>query len=447
MAEDSALRAMDRMLKARTDLVLDYRFWGDLAHNLELVADPTCDTAWTDSVHLGFNPEFILSQPFELVKSIYAHELKHVADGHCWRRGDRDPEVWNESGDYRINGDLEDAGFVVGKGWLLDRQYDGMCVEQIYDQLIKSRPPQSSKSNAGNGQASPQTGQPQAGGGASGGQQGSDKDGAPTGQGGSQPQAGSGKKSKRRGKQGSSPGTDAGNGQPPQRKQPFVGEVRDAPQAASVPELEQKWKHAIAMAAKAAQGRGDFPGSLKRQVEEWLKPSIDWASVMRQFMQQCFASVDYSWRLPSPRYIARGLYLPRLVAEQIPSLVIFWDTSASIWDRLIAVFKAESKRMVEEVRPQRVYIISCDATVQKVDVFQEGEEIEFSKITPVGGGGTRFEPAFEYLKQEAIIPTAGIYFTDLDGSFPAEDPGFPVLWATPPTRKRPPWGQHLEIRA
>ena len=45
-----------------------------------------------------------------------------------------------------------------------------------------------------------------------------------------------------------------------------------------------------------------------------------------------------------------------------------------------------------------------------------------------GGGGTSFIPPFEWLEERGIRPDCLVYFTDMGGSFPQDDPGFPVIW-------------------
>ncbi|MFM0197247.1 hypothetical protein PQQ65_29495, partial [Paraburkholderia strydomiana] len=85
-----------RISKQRTALVLDQPFFGALALRLKVVEDPSCKTFWTDSVSIGYNPSY-LSQLNDLqTRGVLAHEVLHVAGGHCWRQGDRDPDLWND---------------------------------------------------------------------------------------------------------------------------------------------------------------------------------------------------------------------------------------------------------------------------------------------------------------------------------------------------------------
>ena len=57
-----------------------------------------------------------------------------------------------------------------------------------------------------------------------------------------------------------------------------------------------------------------------------------------------------------------------------------------------------------------------------------GDLIQFK---PIGRGGTKFAPAFEWLKENEPDISGAVYVTDLDvysGDF-GDPPPFPVLWA------------------
>jgi predicted metal-dependent peptidase len=80
-----------------------------------------------------------------------------------------------------------------------------------------------------------------------------------------------------------------------------------------------------------------------------------------------------------------------------------------------------------------------------------GDLIEFK---PVGRGGTKFAPAFEWLKENEPEISGAVYVTDLDvysGDF-GDEPPFPVLWAVHGDRREltqrmdgVPFGECIEI--
>ena len=76
----------------------------------------------------------------------------------------------------------------------------------------------------------------------------------------------------------------------------------------------------------------------------------------------------------------------------------------------------------------KITVVYCDAAVQHVDAFLPGDLFEFK---PIGRGGTKFAPAFAWLKENEADLSGAVYVTDLDvysGDF-GDEPPFPVLWA------------------
>ena len=127
--------ALKKLTKARAGLILDNPFFGSLALRLQLVADPECETAWTDGQKLGYNPDFILGLSLDVTKSLIAHEVMHCACAHHVRRGSREPIKWNQAGDYAINGILQNSGFKIPAEWLTDARFTDMASEEIYNLL------------------------------------------------------------------------------------------------------------------------------------------------------------------------------------------------------------------------------------------------------------------------------------------------------------------------
>ena len=70
-------------------------------------------------------------------------------------------------------------------------------------------------------------------------------------------------------------------------------------------------------------------------------------------------------------------------------------------------------------------------------------------LVPFGGGGTSFDPIFDYVKDSGEYVKGLIYLTDGYGRVNAPKPDFPVLWAT--TRVAPTfvnqgqWGEIVYI--
>jgi predicted metal-dependent peptidase len=153
------------------------------------------------------------------------------------------------------------------------------------------------------------------------------------------------------------------------------------------------------------------------------------------------------WHRPNRRFVARGLYLPGRIDDGVGELIAFIDTSGSIRQDERAMFAAEVASILDEVRPARVRVVYCDSRVQHVDEFTPNDQFI---IGTVNGGGTAFQPAFDYAAEriesgEWEQPVAALYLTDLDGDQPTE-PDYPVLWCTSSRVRRVPlFGEHIRL--
>jgi len=427
-------RSRKLMQAARTTLVLYHPFFGNLALRLELQEDPNVCAMATNGRQLRYNPIWVEKQHASELEAVFAHEVLHCANGHPWRRDSRDPRDWNRACDYAINPILVDAGLRMPPDVLLDPRFKGLCAEQIYSTLHQTRRP---KAQGGQGQ------------GAQGRQQQPQQQQGPENERGKGP--GEVKQRPRRARRlfAKLRNLMDVNGQPQQQaRQPGqgddeqqaqgdqsgqqpgpedIGQVEDpTPETDESPHsTEADWNVATLQAVQAAKAMGKLPAGLERLIDEIKNPRVDWRPILRRFVQEA-ARADYSWRMPSLRYLAAGLYLPALRSEQMPPVICAVDTSGSISQAELSRFAAELNSVIEEGKPERTHVVYCDAKVQREEVFEFGEPVEFR---PAGGGGTDFRPVFEWAEAQGIEPACLIFFTDLCGTFPDRVPDYPVLWA------------------
>lgn len=373
-----------RLQRARLTLMLDFPFYGQLAMRLDFRIDPTVQTAETDGRSILFNPAFCDPLNDRQLVWLLAHEVSHPAFGHIWRCGSRDPEKFNAAADYAVNEMLDQviasrpgakARMERIPGVLLDPQYFGMSVEEIYTLLPD----------------------PPAGGGVPGGNS----------------VVGTFTKPK------PEPGKGEGEGNPADSSNP----------QSSIDNLQSEWQQAAQQAATAARmkGRGDLPGNVAELLRELVEPAVPWQELLRQFATRVSRD-DYSFRRPNRRYAYRGFMLPTLRSESMGPLVVAVDTSGSIRcnQKLLTTFLSELQAILDEVRPERIDMLDCDARIQARHEFTPGDDLRGTEFR--GGGGTSFRPVFEDVTDRDLQPAALIYFTDLEGGFPDAPPDYPVLW-------------------
>lgn len=397
-------KAMEAVSAARRNLVLDHPFFGVLSLKLNLIEDHSVETFRVDGKNLWFNPDYALSLSRYEATGVMAHEVLHCANGHVWRRENRDHKMWNYACDYAINPIVLEAGMVLPAGSLDEISFKGMSAEEIYahlaDRQTQEQPGNDASQNQSSGQGSKSDSDGQ-----------NDQDGDTEQEGESQPD-----------------GSEC-------------GEVVDAAEDTS-PELQADWSAAVLIAAKRAESMGRLPSGMGRIVERIKNPPQDWRAILRRFAQQN-ATSDYSWRQPNTRFIYAGLYMPALRSESMPPMVVAVDTSGSIDDVTISQFAREIDSIAGDMQPERVYVVYCDAEIQGVDIFERGEPIT---LNPKGFGGTDFRPVFDWVEEEGLQPSCLVYLTDLCGDFPRDPPGYPVLWGNISDYAPPPWGESVNIR-
>jgi predicted metal-dependent peptidase len=219
------------------------------------------------------------------------------------------------------------------------------------------------------------------------------------------------------------------------------GEVLDTPPTAS-PEIQADWSSAVLAAAKYAASAGKLPKGIERLVERIKNPPQDWRSILRRFVQQSTQN-DYSWKQPNGRFLYSGLYMPKLQAETMGVMIVAVDTSGSIDDVILGLFQKEIDIISMELRPEKIIVLYCDDEIRGTQEFVADDLIVLS---PRGGGGTDFRPAFEWVETEGITPACLVYLTDMLGTFPNQPPNYPVLWGDTFDYQQAPWGEKVVIK-
>jgi predicted metal-dependent peptidase len=186
----------------------------------------------------------------------------------------------------------------------------------------------------------------------------------------------------------------------------------------------REWAENAAEAMRAAKSAGKMPASIAREIEEALKPRADWKTILRRFMTDQVRA-HATWSKPNKRFYP-GMYLPGKTKTGMGPVLFIIDTSGSIDAKTLGVFEAEANAVLESCAPSRVYVIYCDAAVNRVDEFEGDEPM---KLRMVGGGGTDFRPPFDHAERAGWPVACAIYLTDLMGTFPDSVP-YDVLWAS-----------------
>lgn len=218
------------------------------------------------------------------------------------------------------------------------------------------------------------------------------------------------------------------------------GEVLPLPKGMEPGQAEADMKVALKQATATAKAMGKFPGNLMMLIDEITNPKLCWQDILRRFVSECAAN-EYSWARFNRRYVSQGMYLPGMHNHTLGDIVLAIDTSGSCVNDL-GKFASEFSSILEEYQTTAT-ILWIDAKVANVQVVNSTDlPLE---LIPMGGGGTSFTPAFEWVTEAGMQPTCLIYFTDLMGRFPKEHPTYPVLWVSTLGNMDVPFGEMIHL--
>ena len=391
--------AKNKILRARTKMIIESPFFGSLVLRLNFIQSDIIPRMGTDGVYLIYNQNFVQSTSSSELEAIICHEVLHCALLHPTRIGERDLEKWNVACDYAVNLIIEKETAYKLPDWvLLDDKYIGKSAEQIYvllpekDQLGKEI-----SDSEGYGRVDKYKGS-------------GDRDGN------------SGEKGK------DQEDTD-------ELKKPFASSYNK-----SIKEQETMWKSNITSAVISAKSVGKGSAGLLRRMEDLLEPQFPWNVIMASYMTQTCRD-DYSWAKPDRRFIYQGIYLPEQETPTLGDIVIMIDTSGSISQKYLMMFASELVSILHAYPATTITVMYIDYVVAKV------EEVDISdlKFNAMGGGGTSFVPGYVYLEENGIYPNLVLYFTDGECDDFPDEPSFDTLWVCTRGNFDPPFGKVIEF--
>ena len=385
MTNDIDKKAKNIMTKARVHLLKNNPFYGKLAMDLDFVESKKFDTMAVDGQRIFYNPDFVHKITFLETVGVIAHEVLHVVFKHHLRRNDRDPFYWNVAGDYIINYILDDEGFMLPEGGLLDYSYKGSTTEKVYEDVYKENDKQDANTDGGDNTS------------------------------------------------------DSEDDERKSLSKRMWGEVIDAvieevegvSNEEQIEKLEQEINAKVIDATQVSKTMGKGGDAFKSIMDMVRTQSVSWEEVLGNLILDKTTSNDYNFNTPNRRYVYQDMYLPSVEKKPNPKGVIALDISGSVDKETMAMMQDAVNNIVPVANFEELTILYCDDCIRQVDTFHGGEEVELDYIR---GGGTDFEPVFKYIDKELDNEVAFlVYLTDgWCWDIPSE-PEYPVIWATTDT--------------
>lgn len=390
----------DRMTRARGRLLSKATWWGQGSLKLDMHEDVSVNTAATDGKNMPYNPEYVATLTDGAAITLVAHETGHCIFGHIWRFKDAaNHKLVNMACDYWLNEQLETDGMEPIPNWLRDRRFDGKTVVEILGILNREE----RENEDGNKPTDDPRGD------------NSDDMQSPNEDGDSEPS--------------NEPGNDA----------PTDGN-----------NTEQSWQVFGEEAKLLADKRGTMSAAAARAVEANRAPKADPWAILREFVTRHGEPSNYTWSRPNKRMLNTfGFYLPGMDNPNMAPIIVVIDTSGSVTQDLLNEFSAHVSYIMQELRPEAIHVIYCDAAVNGVTTHKPEDGPVHLKMQ--GGGGTAFQPAFDYIAQhpgEYADASCIVYLTDADGDNETlvDTAKLPTLWGITPGWGRPlPFGETVKL--
>jgi len=397
---------MDAQLKvsrAITNLAFSAPFFGSLLMQLK-VEEANVPTLCTNGTHLYWGRSFLDTLSEDETKGGLVHEVMHVTLKHCIPHPGKDHKIVNIAMDWVINRIIKDQGFILPEGALFDPKgrTDGWAWEEVYKLL----------ENVKEDKPNPLEGTPD-----DGGTMGEEEKQAIKAQIESQ-------------------GEDDSH-------------IEEA-QAGDTQDESDRIDDMIVKAANAAEatGRGSIPGEIERKIKKIREPKIHWSEELDNRTKSLYPE-DYTFQRPNRKFMQAGLYLPSMTGQKPGTIAIAIDTSGSMTEECLIKAASETNFIINNIMPEKVILMSSDHAVANVREYDAGAYFTLEDFQAVGGGGTSFNPVFEYLNELDEPVDQLIYFSDMyvmRSDFPAEEPEFMTTFVSTTGRTEAPFGKVINMK-
>lgn len=368
---------VDEIVKARVSLLFNAPFFGNLATRMKLIdATKWCKTAATDGRNFYYNREFIKALTPDELLFLIGHEVLHCVYDHLGRKGSRDHKLWNMANDYIVNYTLvkEKLGSMPKMGLYSDKYTDQMTSEEVY-RLLEQNSTQIKMTLDEHLEMD-----------------GSDGEGDGEGNGGGQTVTVT---------------VHGDENGPPKLTEDDKNKIRN------------EIKAAVINAAQAV-GAGSVPAGVKRLIEDFTNPIMDWRALLEMHIQSSIKD-DYTFQQPSKRSWGlngqiRTIFPGQKLKDSVDVAVTI-DTSGSMTNKMLRDFLSEVKGIMETFDDFKLTLWTFDTRVYNPKVFTMNNIDEILEYEPAGGGGTMFECNWEFMRDPA---SAG--FADVEGIEDAVEP-------------------------
>jgi len=202
---------------------------------------------------------------------------------------------------------------------------------------------------------------------------------------------------------------------------------------------EQLFEEFAKATLEAEIKNGDLPTSIGRFFTLAYNGNINWRDELKAALDR-FHKDDYTLLPPNKKFLHIGIYLPSCISQRF-KIVVAVDSSGSVDEKLLGKFLSELNFLTNTISNYQIDLLVCDDKIESHKTFYNGDILEAELK---GGGATDFRAVFEFIENEFEDVKLLLYFTDLDGIFPKDEPNYEVKWISP-KESRVPFGDIIVL--
>ena len=352
--------------QAKAKLLVDYPYFGTLASKVELVLNDDLESFKSDGKVLEYRKEYLNSLELNELAFIFANAAMHKSLAHENRQNGRSGWLWQMATDMAINDMLVENGLELPYGAQYRVRFKGMYAEEIYAELKSDilREDDDLEYQA----------------------------------------------------------DDAGDVEPNEKREKEKSPTEEISIEEEILREQLAAEEAITLLESEFK-KGEAPTHIDRFFKLDFLGKIDWRDELKSALDRYFKD-DYLLIPPNKKFLSQGIYLPSTTSQTF-RLVIAIDSSGSVEETLLSEFLSEVNFLMSLVSHYQIELLVCDEKIHSHRTFYSGESLE---VDIKGGSGTSFRPVFEFIESEFDDVKLLLYFTDLKGKFPFDEPNYNVKW-------------------
>lgn len=362
-----------KISQAKAKLLVEYPYFGTMASRLDFVLNEDIEAFKSDGKKLEYSSSFLENATISQLEFVLANGAMHASLAHENRQNNRSGWLWQMATDMAINDMLVSNGMELADGAQYRVRFSGMYAEEIYAELKSDMIREDDNLEYEADDAS-----------------------------------------------------DVQNNETKNEETKQEEESQTAEQIQEEILQEQLFaEESISLLASEFQ-KGEAPTHIERFFKIDFSGKIDWRDELKAALDRYFKD-DYVLIPPNKKFLSQGIYLPSSTSQTF-RLVIAIDSSGSVDDALLSEFLSEVNFLMSLVSHYQIELLVCDEKIHTHKTFYSGDNLE---LEIKGGVGTDFRPVFDFVKKEFDDVKLLLYFTDLEGVFPNEQPNYEVKWISP----------------